>query len=1559
MKSLIFITLSCLCFIQSFSQNTTVLYSEDFEDPSQNYKVTNGITTTAGQTAATISFKDTSIYQTNGNNSYHVQGSSTFNDVWFETDDFSTIGYPYPSLSFDHICKLFLSNTAIIEISTDMGNSWRNLNDTSYQGNSPLYDANEYFNEGAYVSNNNLWSSGQNISPTNSWWVTENFDLRGYAYDTISNSGYPNIRLRFKATFIFDFPVGSGTFFDGWFLDQIEVKGSTCETYPPIIHGFLNDPVTGCENKPEGKVVADNFNLFKVTAKITDKGSGLDKAKLIWENNNVHDTVIMILNGSTFDEYNGLISNATIGDSIFWHIEAFDSDCPNVTYSPDTSIGNYLFYVTDDVPLKCGSPECISHPSTIDTFPWLEDFEGSEWTPGNGNGNGFVNTHRGDFPTYPNGQWTIAPNTLPINQNSYAWCVANGPTGTFNTGPSQNHTLNGSKYLYTEGSLSTTATPTTISSTKITTPCINLTQQTNPLAFEFYYHFFGEDIGNLRIDIDTGTTNEAWLIGHYIIRKEQQDSSNSAWKKASFPLNPFFGKFIKIRLLSVKSGNGSKADMAIDDLAITFPDSLNVSVLNINTPIINNCSYSNSETINITVQNDGFTSISQIPIAYEVNSGIIVRDTVLGNSNFGDTINYDFTQKVDFSAIGKYTLKVWTELPFDSNRDNDTISNIFETLFVLDTFPFKESFKNSISASNLNSNGSLNSNFFEIQKSDSNSNAANWIVFRDKVRSLNSGPKRGADDQDNYLLFLDPNGVQIDDEAELLSSCINFQGLTAPQLSFKYHNLSDSIALMIRIREFGTREWLKLDSLNTIAKNKGDQYIQKQYDLSSYSDKTVEISFLAKNGQPHNDQYIAIDDITLFDQAPIDNGLSSLNSPYIINESSQTTFSTDFVLFNAGASLQLNQLQLKIELEEKCNQNPQLITGQTIISNKILPSLRSSFLTNDMVTYSSPIPAGNYRVKAWIETLNDTNYFNDTIYRELLVVPKKTIPYFNDFENCTNEFYSAGRLSDWDKTIPNKGIGWNSSKSGQNSWVTHDSANTITGSTEYLISPSFNGFDSIYDAEIKFWHQYDFGQNGHGIVQYYIQGVWKDLYQSVTPGINWMSPKLTNFGSYAFEGNSGGWISSIYPLSIFNKSPFTTQFRFILEGDSIGKGWIIDDFEVTIPTQNSASPSNISFGNQLPQIGSNSISIEIINTGAAPLSELNLSILNNNSLIYSGHITLTNSILKGKTALINIPVSLGLTAGNNLLQINTSLPNNKVDGRTIDDTLFVSIPILNPINNYPYCTDFESERSFLNYNTLKSKIDTNWIYGNPNKSILSSSFSGSYSWYVSSGLYGPLNDQYLFTPTFDIVSGQCYLFSFQHQFETEFNFDGGMIQYTSDNGNTWETFGNYQDSTWYNTPHIQSLDAINPGWSGSSSGWMHSEKVIQFNDPGEVQFRFRFGSNTTVFNEGWVIDDFCFEPISGLCDYIGIEEFNLSNSLLELYPNPSNEKIKFIYSGIQNENASVLILNSIGATVRDNSEFIQSGIENELNISDLPKGTYMLRIVFSNQNSAVKWFQKN
>ncbi len=198
------------------------------------------------------------------------------------------------------------------------------------------------------------------------------------------------------------------------------------------------------------------------------------------------------------------------------------------------------------------------------------------------------------------------------------------------------------------------------------------------------------------------------------------------------------------------------------------------------------------------------------------------------------------------------------------------------------------------------------------------------------------------------------------------------------------------------------------------------------------------------------------------------------------------------------------------------------------------------------------------------------------------------------------------------------------------------------------------------------------------------------------------------------------------------------------------------------------------------------------------------------------------------------------------------------------------------INSFPYNEGFEAGPSWTT-----GGVNDDWAWGTPAHPTISSAGGGTKSWCVG-GLtgsgYSASAQSYLMSPCFDFSALNYPWISFKIFWETEFKFDGIVLQYSLNGGTTWTNVGAYNDpvnclnDNWFNYNSISWLTSASPkhGWSGrigltsgscqggnGSGGWVTAKHCMSAlaNKP-SVRFRFLFGSGTTCNGyDGAAIDD--------------------------------------------------------------------------------------------------------
>jgi hypothetical protein len=1581
----------------SLSAQVDTLFIETF-DPGDSI-------TTLSLGTATTTWKDTNNVSISGSGSYHgkVQAPATgsnSSEVVFRTNSFSTVGKSFVFLEFYHIAKINQVNSGLIRISTDGGTTWTTLNNNNaiYLGSSN-WRSSSNFQEASYNIPNqgiNHWFAGTDPPVANSWWQFEKFDISNLATGP-TGAGFANVQIEFSCFEVLNPNLTGRSYGAGWWVDNLVVTGSNCELFPPLFH-FNYTPIPCFPVRPTGAITQEPNNNYKVGARVTDTVpggasnptwvSGIDSVTVFyriinssgtgaWQNFNLG------LTSAPNFEYQGTFQNVQLGDTVQYYFRAWDLACPNTTRFPD-SLANpqnaYIkFWPQQGLPFKCGAPDCGTLPGTISSFPWVENFEGPQWVAGSGLGD-MGTGHRGNFPNEQSGMnyWNVQP---PENTAGYAWSIRTGPTGTPFTGPNGNHTPNGAKYIYAEGSQGNQNTTTTL-----ITPCIDLTNVTKCYALEFYYHFFGEDMGTMRIDVDTGTNNPAWYNGYYFIRKEQQKAQADPWERALVPIKEFNGQFIRLRFLSAKqtpkTGAAARADMAIDDLRIFEPTPVDAEILEVTAPVEGLCSYSGSETIEVIIRNNGCDSLTSLPLQIQTNTGAVQNETATLALGTGDTVTYTLSTTANMAALGTYNVKVWANHPMDTIPDNDTaVSATINHVAGYSSFPLVMDFENA--TPNTSQTGTT---LFTTETGLDPGYV--WKVGSGYTFTRGTGPKYGHHQKGQYF-YTEATGSTGDVSTYMVTTqCMDFAGMNNVTLDFYYHMVgANADDIEIEVNEPGVDA---PDVWNPVAGSLVNtypgtyplsNYEYKRVNLSAYANKQIKLRVKASRTGVGDLADIAIDKVMIYDRIANDVGVEFIEWPklswpanVVFNGVSESVVVRNFGTTNAS------NVSVTMSITPKCGANAGVATTYNGTATATIP-------TNSAVTLAMPnidiiVPEGDCEICAYTSYTNDTHTWNDTVCR--LVVGQGTydLDFYDDFDNCNYDEYgffswssnnNASTYLQWERGQVANNSQFSSLQANDNIWATGISTgHFIDGKQEFLRTPRLDGFDTVVSATVAFYQNVDMGSSAAGAIEVFLNGQWRELGGNLATfsniGQNWYTgyfgtiqgPAGTGItkgwtGSSVNGSNPSGWAYSVFPISQLNYEPNILQFRFkfsSVAGSNTSRtleGWAIDDFEFYIPPQNSATPEDYVFANplQIPTFAQ-PIDVLIRNTGAKVLDSSQVKVqwfddVSGSNLVWDGPWETAVSppfFIEGSRFRYDYTDSIPgavVTSGLHQMCLITRRPNNKIDNRQSDDTVCYPVAVLPEYEfsvangDTSYCNDFELGNGALPFIALNTQTyargQWSWEQGTPTQ--FPGAFSGNSCWMTGlDSNYRSRDQSGLFSPVFVIDTGTAYEISFMHKFETEKYHDGGVVEVTLDGGRSWQVLGFANETNWYNTEYVTALDIIKPGWTDTAD-WDTARYVFQFDTAANrAVFRFRFESDWSIQDKGWAIDDFCMQTTKEKPTFvIGSKEYNpVPDSYIgELSPNPSTSVTHLPVFNAQAKDVHVDIVNVLGQRMMSKDYHLERG----------------------------------
>lgn len=1136
-----------------------------------------------------------------------------------------------------------------------------------------------------------------------------------------------------------------------------------------------------------------------------------------------------------------------------------------------------------------------------------------------------------NFDSWPNGM-ALADNWLQETSDLTNWEARQGATLNANTGPSADHTSGNGKYIFTYGPF------TGFVNAGVTTPCFDFTNLIAP-KLEFWYHMWGNQIGTLKVEaLDT---NGAWIQVWSLTGNQ-----GNQWVKATVNLSQFAGSYTKLRWNHTGVAGGAQQDAAIDDIFIYEPQPNDVGVIAFTEPVQDFCGYSATEDVTVRVFNFGTLPQDTIPVAYRVNGGAPIWDTIHALLNPGDTINFTFSTTANLSTTGQtYTFQGWTNLPGEQNVANDSLGGyavVHNT--AVSTFPYTENFESFTAGSGSSlAPGTLQNNWSRTPNTTAGSAIYYWLVQTGPTVTFGTGPNGdntpGLNGNGKYM-YTEANGGTTGNVTTLVSPCLDFTALTTPYVRFYYHRFGAQNPTFYLDVNIGNG-WVPVDSITG-----GNQtsnaapYLERMVNLSMAAGHFTKVRWRAiSTGCCAGD--MAIDDVTFFEPQALDAGVTAVLLP--ANQApSGTSLNVQVQLRNFGTTT-LTSIPVAYT-----------VNGGAPVVQTWTGSLAPYAFTTFSFTTPYNAPTNTYSLCAYTILPSDGDLSNDTTCKSLVGVATIVPPYFDNFESGAGSWSSSGGFNQWQYGVPAANV-INSAYSPVNAWVVNLTGIYQNNSNDDLLTPYFN-FAGLYNTELRFRHYYHTEPSWDGgRIDYTLNNgaTWAVLGSQNSPlGTNWYnSASLNSSQQPGWMNNSFGWVLSTFDLGQFDNSSSLVRFRFKFTSDASlnnYNGWGIDDFEIFVPIQRSMATTELLVGSTnafiLPAL--NVVSAYVYNTGVVPITSCNATLAADGVNLVTDNLSFSTPLQPNDSVFHTFSVQWQAAPGAHEICVYTSNPNGSLDEYVADDTTCVTVTVLDSISGFPYCNNFDgADPLWLTLNAFSFEDIVSWELGTPNKVVLNDAFSGDNCWVTGiSNTYFQNDSSALYTPIFNVNTNNCYRVSFKTKYFTEEYQDGGTVEYSHDLIN-WTRIGNAFDPMWFDSQFILGLGSFTPGtpgWSGTSAGWQSATHDVKFDVPGSVIVRFRFGSDSNVEMEGWAIDDFCFEELPPCI--ISVNEFEPNFQFGEIYPNPSAYYAQLEFNVPDEKAIFVQIQNTLGQTVYAQDLKTQAG-NNKLgiNTSELANGIYYLR----------------
>ncbi len=242
--------------------------------------------------------------------------------------------------------------------------------------------------------------------------------------------------------------------------------------------------------------------------------------------------------------------------------------------------------------------------------------------------------------------------------------------------------------------------------------------------------------------------------------------------------------------------------------------------------------------------------------------------------------------------------------------------------------------------------------------------------------------------------------------------------------------------------------------------------------------------------------------------------------------------------------------------------------------------------------------------------------------------------------------------------------------------------------------------------------------------------------------------------------------------------------------------------------------------------------------------------------------------------------------------------------------------------------------------TIGKDIDL-WQKGKPTTTKFNSIIESGYVTNLTEN-YTDETVSYLISPCYNLTQLENPVLKFDMVFDIEKDWDVLYMEYTVDNGKTWEILGTASDPNWYNSSFIDPQRPITVGkqWTGTDTALKeYSYDLAAHQNESNIIFRFVFATDQAANEEGAVIDNFTIDATA----ILAVNDFE--NTAFNVYPNPSNGNFKVEFTSVDLSDTEIQLFDLLGRKVfKKIFKNNQVSFDESLSLKHISSGFYILQV---------------